>query len=242
MLIAKYKKEDKNVVSYKERDFILKNRKDFICPHCKDKVIYADAIFKIKHFRHKAKRVCESEPETETHIQMKKFICEFLNENPKQVLEKNLGFSIPDLYIKDKRIAIECQASQISIRKFIERSINYHKNGVFVLWIWDYDLVRRKKCQRLFNKILRRMYHNRIYFYDNENIFSLQFTTPNKFVDLPNNFMFSTFGSLPDFLEDHFDLSDLQKEEIIIERGYNHYPLEYYKIRIARFSDKYQKW
>jgi len=43
-------------------------------------------------------------------------------------MEVDLGFAIPDLYIKDRRIAIEVQNSNITKKKFLERCYNYTQN------------------------------------------------------------------------------------------------------------------
>ena len=256
MLIAINKNTKKKIVSYYKtnKKFILENKENFICPHCKTKVIFVNAIFKIKHFRHKTKFNCEYEPETEVHIMMKKRMIDFLCLNPKECLEVNLGFAIPDIYIKNKKIAIECQASQISVRKFMERTLNYNKNGIGVLWIWDINLFREHKGIRLFLNIIKPLYQNRIYFIGrNEEIFSMQFQRPTICITIEKPNVFMTNGGLPEFLEEDYDLSELKKD-IYEHKWIGNNSQEYsktiktYKIKIGRFLDKYgmqknmEKW
>ena len=253
MIVAEYESSKEKYISYKKenRNFILDNKENFICPNCKTKVIYVDVTFKIKHFRHKKLRNCNYEPETETHLFMKKRMCEFFNLNPKEVCEFNLNFAIPDLYLKDKKVAIECQASQISVKNFVERTLTYHQNGIFVLWIWDWNLWKNNKGIRMMESIVKPLYQNRIYFIKNGFIFSYQFTGPNICIEIQKPTLCLIEGGIPKFLDEDFDLNNLELQTYTHKWIYGGMEMtkeiKTYKIKIARFLDKYgreknEKW
>ena len=119
MLRAKDNTEDKFVVSWLD---LVNLDHDFVCPSCLAKVIFVNCTLKIKHFRHKVASNCDFEPETERHIQMKKFMLEKFGWE-KECLEVSLGFAKPDLF-KDN-IAIEVQHSPISCESFVSRTKAY---------------------------------------------------------------------------------------------------------------------
>jgi competence CoiA-like predicted nuclease len=134
----------------------------FRCPYCNEPVIWIDATFKIKHFRHKVESNCEPEPETKRHIEMKLFMMEQLGWS-KDNLEIPLGFARPDLFKED--VAIEVQHSPISYESFLERTNNYSKNNIYVLWIFDNCLLKENVSESL--KKAHEIYFGRIYIYRN---------------------------------------------------------------------------
>ncbi len=112
----------------------------WLCLACKKQIFYSDVL---GYFQHKGNKACGFEPETIEHKTMKSYWYEnFPKFNPikTKVLEKKVGDQIVDVYFElqnDKKIAIECQNSQISKKKLIERTKNYTKKDIYVLWIFN---------------------------------------------------------------------------------------------------------
>lgn len=150
----------------------------FFCPECKQEVIFVNATFKIKHFRHKVENNCDPEPETEKHLEMKKFMMENLGWD-KNNLEVGLGFARPDLY-KDS-IAIEVQHSPLTYYKFMERTKNYADNNIYVLWIFDEVLIGDLISQ--FIKKAHEIYFGRIYVYKEGKIYPLHLSPVQRYVE-----------------------------------------------------------
>jgi len=91
---------------------------------------------------------------------MKKFFIDHLKLNPSEV-EVNLKFAIPDIYLKDKRIAIEVQHSKISEEKFLFRTRRYTEEGIYVLWIFHPKLLKENVPK--FIRKAHELYYGRIY-------------------------------------------------------------------------------
>jgi len=151
-------------------------RKEFVCPECGKKVVFVDTnnISRIRHFRHLVKSNCDPEPETEKHIEMKKFVIEKMNLDPEKNLEVGLGFARPDIYYEKRlwptaiqsitvKIAIEVQHSPISYGKFLLRTSNYKKNNIYVMWIFDELLLKSRPS--LFLKKAHEIYYGKFYVY-----------------------------------------------------------------------------
>ena len=156
------------------------NKDKIICPFCKEKVIFVCGKYKIAHFRHYIESECSPEPETEEHLNMKKFFIDKLNLTEDQV-EFNLGFAKPDIFLKEKRIAIEVQHSPISEEKFLERTANYSKRGIYVLWIFD-SCLYKERVSALLRKA-HELYFGRVYFFMNGTIMPVHFKSKTVWVE-----------------------------------------------------------
>ena len=193
-------------------DNIKLNKELLICSDCKNKLVFVDAIYKIKHFRHLINNNCSSEPESEEHLQMKKIMCEFLHLNLKESVEIKLPFGQkPDVLIKEQKIAIECQASPISTKKLIERTINYVSNGYYPFWIFYTDT---KFSNRLFRDVIRKMYMGRVYRLDVENK-RVYYTHDSEIFYLENfKGTFKFFGTIPEYLSEYCpEINNFEKNE-----------------------------
>ena len=160
----------------------VKEREEFKCIECKQKAIFVDAIFKIKHFRHFITSNCEPEPETEQHLNMKKFFIENLNLK-RENIEVPLGFARPDLYLQCKKIAIEVQHSNLNYQKFIERTKNYTKNDIAVLWIFDSVFLKTDVIGVVLKKA-HELYFGRVYVFKENNIYPVHFKTTGRIVSI----------------------------------------------------------
>tara|TARA_Y100000310_G_scaffold335388_1_gene417310 strand:+ start:1239 stop:1970 length:732 start_codon:yes stop_codon:yes gene_type:complete len=127
-----------NYMSYK---FPIEKRQDILCPNCDSNFIFVDAELKIKHFRHEAYEGCESEPETEEHLNYKKRMFDILKKdkiNTDVQLEYKIGNQIADVYCKHGNLiyVIECQCSIISLEEVKRRTQGWKEKNVYLLWIW----------------------------------------------------------------------------------------------------------
>jgi len=187
MLKAQYLEDNKKYVSWNNEDykFILDNRNQFICPHCKGKVIFVDGTEVIKHFRHFVLSDCDFEPETQNHLEMKMFMKNFFNLTDEDV-EVDLGFAKPDLLKRDQKIAIEVQNSNITKKKFLERCYNYTQNGYAVLWVFHEDLLKEYKETSNIPILLRTAhehYFERVYIYSKGKIIPIHFNPIKRYVE-----------------------------------------------------------
>lgn len=191
MLKAKNIKDNKNYLSWNEKDysFILKHKEEFICPSCKSLVVFVDGTEVIKHFRHKTLSECEWEPESQNHLAMKKYVKEFLNI-PDEDIEVDLGWAKPDLVLRQQGykdfIAIEVQHSKISIKKFLERTHNYTIHNIPVLWIFDGIFLQTDKKEQDIPALLREahdIYFGRVYMFLENKIMPIHFNKMYRWVD-----------------------------------------------------------
>ena len=145
MLTAIRKSDHKKVIGYEtEKD----NTQTYICDYCENEVIHhrSKSQVKIGHFKHKAYSNCaNNQSESEEHVLTKKDIRDYLLENyskafkivelEKWICNKSIR---PDVYIETKKgtkIAIEVQASQLTIDQLINRTKKYHQNNIYVMWV-----------------------------------------------------------------------------------------------------------
>lgn len=182
MLVSENKLTHQRYFPYKEGNILEvdDNKENIICPFCKENVIFVCGAQKIIHFRHFTKSECSPEPETEEHIKMKQFFIDNLKLN-KDSIEINLGFARPNIYLSKRRIAIEVQHSSISAEKFLERTTNYTKNGIYVLWVFDSCL-----CKKRVSKLLRKaheLYFGRVYLFEKDKIIPTHFQPVQKWVE-----------------------------------------------------------
>ena len=181
MITAINRKDNRKVLSYRLEDmkYILDNKSFFSCPNCDSELIFVNCTKKIKHFRHKIECGCEWENETEEHISMKKFFIEKMKLDPSNV-EVNLGFAIPDIYLKEKKIAIEVQHSSISEEKFLFRTKRYTENGIWVLWVFHPKLIRENIPK--FIRKAHELYYGRIYCILNKKLMPVHLDKKEKWI------------------------------------------------------------
>lgn len=123
-------------------DGLPKDHQDYtwLCTICKRPLFYNEGLGR---FQHKGNRDYCFEPETIEHKTMKAFwYVQFPKFN--QISVKKLEFvirdQIADVYFELKnrqKVVIECQNSQISKKKLIERTKNYTSKNIYVLWIFN---------------------------------------------------------------------------------------------------------
>lgn len=113
----------------------------FHCPHCLSEFILVAGSETIRHFRHKVECPYHYEPETQEHLQMKKWVYENIpkhNNIKFKQYEYKIEKNIADVYFELNtgiKIVIECQCTPISPKEMEERTNKYSKNNVYVLWL-----------------------------------------------------------------------------------------------------------
>ena len=175
MLKAKNKKGE-DILAWKiPRPINLKET--YSCDDCKEDVTFVDATLIVPHFRHKPKSSCASnrgntEPESQEHLNMKKDLCVLLGEQQKLPF-KIEHWIIPEkskadivLFSNNNELIIECQASAISKRKMLNRTLRYSECNLYVLWIFEKEMYL--DLPFTFKKFIQSMYFGRAYVYDLE--------------------------------------------------------------------------
>jgi hypothetical protein len=112
----------------------------WLCTICKKPLFYD---LDLDCFLHKGNRNYCFEPETIEHKTMKAYwymMFPKFNQISSKEIELRIGDQIADVYFElsdGKKVAIECQNSQISKRKLIERTKNYSHKDIYTLWIFN---------------------------------------------------------------------------------------------------------
>ncbi len=160
MLTAIRTYDNKKVIgNYIEKD----NQSEYICEYCGKNVIHHKSESKVRtgHFKHRqGESDCPNQTkETEYHIKTKLDIYSYIKNgwgNKLKLIELEKWIcknSIrPDIYIETSRnkIAIEVQATILTVSEIKRRTEKYNKNDINVLWIlpfeykriWDYKIVQ----------------------------------------------------------------------------------------------------
>lgn len=164
MLTAIHTSDGSKVIGeFTEKDATAQYR----CEKCENAVIHhrSEARLRVGHFAHKAgASFCPSSGETLEHLQTKLDIFEYVRKGWGSKL-KTLELEAwicnrtirPDVYAetrKGTRIAIEVQASALTVDEIKRRTVKYNKEGVHVLWVLLFDF--RRLFERFFEMAYRR--------------------------------------------------------------------------------------
>lgn len=168
----------------------------YYCDYCGSELVHhkSEARIKIGHFKHKAQRTdCPNNSnESELHLKVKLAIYDYIDETNQYVnleLEKWICNKTirPDVYCESKegqRIAIEVQASSLTIDTIQKRTLKYYKEGVYVLWVlpfakrrfiysdpfikepWAHRDLKDKVKLKEFESFILKAYENQLIFWD----------------------------------------------------------------------------
>lgn len=114
---------------------------EFICPECGELVTLRKGRIKIHHFAHRIKSSCGyGQGESELHMEIKLQVYDALVVHPEVefvAIETKVGSSRPDVFavIQGNKVAFEIQTSPATVDALYNRTANYEKQGVSVLWI-----------------------------------------------------------------------------------------------------------
>lgn len=194
MLVAIKKSNHEKSFAFEEK---LKGE-EYHCPVCKFPVIHHNSTARIRspHFKHKSKlsNCPNATKESQWHYDTKVSIYNYLKENySKNIRELELekwlfnGSQRADVFlktIKGNSIAIEVQASKLTVDEIKRRTSLYFKNSTYVLWLLKYDL-SRFRCSTFENNFgkpirnstrlgamelwLHKAYKGRLYFWNHTN-------------------------------------------------------------------------
>ena len=146
MLCAKRKLTGEIVTAY----LSSKSQGPFRCPDCGDEVILKAGkrtVNKMEIFM-----ALQKEPHVRT-----------------VALERPLGTNRPDVSaeINGVPVAIEVQISSLSLETITQRTIEYARKGIYVLWLlqWTPGLDTRRYTPRLWEKWIHAAYFGRVYYW-----------------------------------------------------------------------------
>jgi hypothetical protein len=188
---------------YKEISVIQALKEDnFICSKCLSKAIIKRCTDKIDHFAHKARLspVLNGENESKLHNQCKNEICNFLKNNfpsgnweierpIKENKHKKLKEIIPDISgrINNIPIGIEVQKTPYTVNKIANKTIEYAKRNMCVLWVVPLkeSLGEEAFRPRLYEKYLHSLYFGKTYYYvvGKNNIIPVHYSPAKRYID-----------------------------------------------------------
>jgi competence protein CoiA len=169
MLCAIRKSDGQTVNAYDER----KENGPFRCLECGDPVMLKIGQNRINHFAHEnpiARHYAENE--SDDHRSCKMQIFEALKRHPNVrdvAMERPFGTNRPDVSarINGVPVAIEIQISNLSLETIMQRTIEYHRKGIYVLWLllWTPELNSPRYTPKLWEKWIHAAYFGRVYYW-----------------------------------------------------------------------------
>lgn len=169
MLSAIRRSDGQTVNAY----FESKTNAPFACPQCGDPVILKTGKKKINYFAHENPVSCKfATGENDAHRQCKLEIYRGLQREPNVTnvaLEVPMGTNRPDVFatISGVPVAIEVQISALPIETIMQRTIDYYRNGVCVLWVlpWTPKLDGDRYAPKIWEKWIHTAYYGRVYYW-----------------------------------------------------------------------------
>jgi competence protein CoiA len=197
MLCAKRKLTGEIVTAY----FANKSQAPFSCPECSDPVILKTGRSKVNYFAHINPLTClYAENESEAHLRCKLEIFQALQKEPhvsNVALERPLGNNRPDVsaVINGVSVAIEVQIGSLSLETITRRTLEYARNGMYVLWLlqWTSELDARRYTPRLWEKWIHAAYFGRVYYWT-EGLTVLSYHFDPHFKSFPKKSWYSEDG------------------------------------------------
>lgn len=150
-----------------------KSQAPFQCPECREAVVLRKGRLKIPHFAHKPPITCDyGRGETEEHRRCKREVFEALAGQPgvqNLELERSMGCVRPDVFamIREVPVAIEVQLSVLTPERLAQRTREYQRLGVAVLWLaqWTTSLDEARYSPKLWERWVHAAYFGRIYYW-----------------------------------------------------------------------------
>jgi competence protein CoiA len=169
MLSAKRKSTGEIITAY----FASERHGPFVCPICKDEVILKMGRKTVNHFAHANPIACKfATGESDEHRRCKLEIFRALQTMPgicNVELERPIGMNRADVSaeIGGVPVAIEVQLSSLSLETIQERTIEYFREGVYVLWLlqWTPALDSPRYTPALWEKWIHALYFGQAYYW-----------------------------------------------------------------------------
>jgi len=169
MLSARSKSTGETITSY----FATQRHGPFVCSVCGDEVILKQGQKIVDHFAHANPIACKfAIGESDEHRRCKTEIFRALQTAPDArnvELERPIGMNRADVSaeIGGVPVAIEVQLSALSLETIQERTIEYHREGVYVLWLlqWTPALDSSRYAPTLWEKWIHALYFGHAYYW-----------------------------------------------------------------------------
>lgn len=180
MLSAKRKSDGQTITAYFER----KSNGPFVCLDCSEEVLLKSGRNRVSHFAHANPIACKlATGESETHRRCKLEIFKALQDAPgvsDVALERSFGTVRPDVsaHINGVSVAIEIQISSLSVEAIMQRTIEYFRQGIYVLWLlqWTPKLDAQRYTPTVWEKWIHAAYFGRVYYWiEGLNVVSYRF-------------------------------------------------------------------
>ena len=145
----------------------------FVCFCCRSQVTLRRGAAKAAHFAHRPPVTCEyGQGESDEHRRAKEEIFAHLSRLPhvtKLELERDLREVRPDVscYVGGVPVAVEVQASSLSVERIARRTEEYARKGVYVLWLplFTPKLLGELYDPRPWERWLHAAYFGRVYYW-----------------------------------------------------------------------------
>ena len=169
MLSARRQSDGEVVSAYFER----KGNGPFVCLQCGDPVLLKTSRSRVNHFAHVDPLSRHRDRgESDAHCRCKMELFESLKEEPgveHLALERSFCEIRPDVYFEYRgvKVGIEVQISEMGMEEIVDRTIWYHRKGIYVLWLlqWTPALDRERYSPRLFEKWIHAAYFGHVYYW-----------------------------------------------------------------------------
>jgi competence protein CoiA len=169
MLLAKRKTTGEAITAY----FASDRHGPFVCPICKDEVILKMGRKTVNHFAHANPIACKfATGESDEHRRCKLEIfraLQTMSDVRNVELERPIGMNRADVSaeIGGVPVAIEVQLSSLSLETIQERTIEYFREGVYVLWLlqWTPALDSPRYTPTLWEKWIHALYFGHAYYW-----------------------------------------------------------------------------
>jgi competence protein CoiA len=169
MLSAKRKSNGETVIAY----FETRAKGPFTCLDCSEEVVLKSGKSRINHFAHASPVACKFPTgESATHLNCKLEIHLALQKMAgiaDLALERPSGNVRPDISAKINGvpIAIEVQISSLPRETIQQRTIEYAREGLYVLWLlqWTPKLDSKLYTPSPWEKWLHAVYFGRVYYW-----------------------------------------------------------------------------
>lgn len=150
-----------------------RGKESYQCPECKSDVVLKKCRLKVDHFAHKPPVTCAyGTGESETHRRSKLEIYQALElraEVTKLELERGLKTIRPDIsfQVGDSYVAFEVQLSALTVEKIVQRTSEYAKKKIALLWLaqWSDRLLKRPYVPSAWERWVHAANFGRVYYW-----------------------------------------------------------------------------
>jgi len=173
----------KNLKTHKKFSALTSTKEDgpFYCGECYSDAVIRKCTEKKDHFAHQAPLTpVIPKKESELHYSCKEEICSALEKvfpNGKWATERTIPANkeneIPDLrpdisgWIGNARVVIEIQSSALSVKKIVQRTTDYRRRRIAILWVIPllHEMEQPLFRPRLYERYFHSIYYGRVFYW-----------------------------------------------------------------------------